>query len=183
MPEFDFSPFPVLETERLTLREITRGDAQAFFELRTHPDVTKYADRFPPKDMGEIHAFLDKIFETIASNQAIAWAISPKGSSEFIGTVNFHRTYPEHYRAEMGYQLFSKYWRQGIMSEAVRAAIEYGFNVMKLHSIEAQVNPNNEASIGLLKKHGFVQEAYFKENFYFDGRFLDTLVFSLINKS
>lgn len=182
MLEFNFSPFPVIETERLTLREITRDDAEAFFALRTHPDVTKYADRFPPNSMEEIHAFLDKIFEAITANESIAWAISLKGSAEFIGTVNFHRTYREHYRAEMGYQLFSDYWRKGIMTEAVKAAIDYGFNTMKLHSIEAQVNPNNEASIALLKKCGFEQEAYFKENFYFNGKFLDTPVFSLINK-
>lgn len=182
MLEFNFSPFPVLETERLTLREITPDDARAFFDLRTHPDVTRYSDRFPPKSIEEIYVFLDKIMEAIAANQSIAWAISLKGSDEFIGTVNFHRTYPEHHRAEMGYQLASKYWRKGIMSEAVKAAIDYGFNTMRLHSIEAQVNPNNEASIALLKKHGFVQEAYFKENYYFNGKFLDTPVFSLINK-
>jgi ribosomal-protein-alanine N-acetyltransferase len=68
------------------------------------------------------------------------------------------------------------------MTEAVSAAIAYGFNTMKLHTIEAQVNPNNEASIGLLKKCGFVQEAYFRENFYFNGNFLDTPVFTLWNK-
>ncbi len=182
MLEFNFSPFPVIETERLTLREITRDDAEAFFDLRTHPDVTKYSDRFPPKSIEEIYIFLDKIFEAIAANQSIAWAISLKANDEFIGTVNFHKMYPEHDRAEMGYQLFSTYWRQGIMSEAVKAAIAYGFNTMKLHSIEAQVNPNNEASIALLKKHRFVQEAYFRENFYFNGEFLDTAVFSLTNK-
>ncbi|MDQ3112153.1 MAG: GNAT family N-acetyltransferase [Bacteroidota bacterium] len=182
MLEFNFDPFPELETARLTLRRITRKDAEAFFELRTHPDTTKYSDRFPPKSLEEIYAFMDRIEQDISSNQSIAWAISLKGNDEFIGTVNFHRTYPEHHRAEMGYQLLSKYWRQGIMSEAVQAAIDYGFMTMKLHTIEAQVNPNNEASIALLKKAGFVQEAYFRENFYFNGKFLDTPVFTLWNK-
>ena len=183
MLQFNFTPFPVIETERLMLREITRGDAQAFFELRTHPDVTKYSDRFPPKSIEEIHEFLDRIFAGIKANTSIAWAISPKGSNEFIGTVNFHRTIPEHHRAEIGYQLFSVYWRKGIMSEAVRAVIDYGFNTMKLHSIEAQVNPDNEPSLNLLKRNGFVQEALFRENFYFNGKFLDTPVFTLLNKS
>jgi ribosomal-protein-alanine N-acetyltransferase len=183
MLQFNFSPFPVIKTERLTLREITRDDAPAFFELRTHPEVTKYADRFPPESIDEIHAFLDRIFEGIKNNTSIAWAISLKGSNEFIGTVNFHRTIPEHHRAEIGYQLFSEHWGKGIMSEAVRAVIAYGFNTMKLHSIEAQVNPGNEASINLLKRNGFVQEAFFRENFYFDGKFIDTPVFTLLNKT
>ncbi|MEO5643244.1 MAG: GNAT family N-acetyltransferase [Bacteroidia bacterium] len=181
MLEFNFSPFPVIQTERLTLREITRDDATAFFELRSHPEVIKYLDRFPPKDIEEIHAFLERIFSGISSNQSIAWAISLKGKNEMIGTVSFHATQPEHHRAEIGYQLFADYWRKGIMSEAVKAAIDYGFNTMKLHSIEAQTSPENEASIGLLKKMGFVQEAYYKENFYFDGKFHDTPVFSLLN--
>ncbi len=182
MLEFNFSPFPVIETERLTLREITKEDAEPFFNLRTHPDVTKYADRFPPKSMEDIYKFLESIKSSIEENKSIAWAISPKGSKEFIGTVNFHRTEPEHHRAELGYQLFSNHWRKGIMTEAILAAIDYGFNTMKLHSIEAQVNVNNEASIGLLKKVGFEQEALFKENYFFDGKFLDTPVFSLLNK-
>jgi ribosomal-protein-alanine N-acetyltransferase len=182
MLEFNFSPFPILQTERLVLREIRRNDAAAFFALRTHPDTIKYSDRFPPESIEQIHAFIDYIAAGISANQTIAWAISFKGSDEFIGTVNFHRTYPEHHRAEIGYQLFSDHWRKGIMSEAVHAAIDYGFNTMKLHSIEAQTNPHNEASIGLLKKAGFVQEALFRENYYFDGKFLDTPVFSLLNK-
>ncbi|CAN5910019.1 GNAT family N-acetyltransferase [soil metagenome] len=182
MLEFNFSPFPVIQTERLTLREITRDDATAFFELRSHPEVIKYLDRFPPKHIEEIHVFLERIFSGISSNQSIAWAISLTGNGEMIGTVSFHATQPEHHRAELGYQLFSAYWKQGIMSEAVKATIEYGFNTMKLHSIEAQTNPGNEASIALLKKTGFVQEAYFRENFYFNGKFLDTTVFSLVNK-
>jgi ribosomal-protein-alanine N-acetyltransferase len=183
MLTFNFSPFPVIETERLTLREITRDDAAAFFRLRTDPDVTKYADRFPPESIDEIHSFLDKIFSGIKENTSIAWAISLKGRNEFTGTVNFHRTIPGHHRAEIGYQLFSEYWGKGIMSEAVRAVINYGFNTMKLHSIEAQVNPQNEASINLLKRNGFVREAYFRENYYFNGKFLDTPVFTLLNKA
>src|ERR1041385_1116217 len=114
MLQFNFSPFPVLETERLALREITRDDAEYFFRLRTDPVVTKYADRFPPESIDEIHSFLDKIFSGIKENTSITWAISLKANNEFIGTVNFHRTIPEHHRAEIGYQLFSEYWGKGM---------------------------------------------------------------------
>ena len=58
------------------------------------------------------------------------------------------------------------------------AVMNYGFDVMKLHSVEANVNPDNGASVRVLQKAGFVQEAHFRENYFFAGRFLDTLIFS-----
>ena len=66
------------------------------------------------------------------------------------------------------------------MQEPITVVLEYGFNVMKLHSVEALVNPNNIASIRLLEKNGFIREAYFKENYFYNGRFLDTAVYSLL---
>ena len=51
---------------------------------------------------------------------------------------------------------------------------------MKLHSVEANTAPENEASIGLLKKYGFAQKGYFRENYFLDGTFYDTTRFSLL---
>ena len=89
----------------------------------------------------------------------------------------------EHYRAEIGYLLSDAFQRRGIMQEAITAAINYGFNVMRLHSIEANVNPGNTASIMLLEKNKFMREAYFRENFYYNGKFMDSLVYSLLTSN
>jgi ribosomal-protein-alanine N-acetyltransferase len=86
----------------------------------------------------------------------------------------------EHYRGEVGYVLLPEYQGKGIMHEALGAVIAYGFDVMKLHSIEANTNPNNTPSHKLLERHGFVREAYFKENYYYNGKFLDSAIYSLI---
>jgi ribosomal-protein-alanine N-acetyltransferase len=66
------------------------------------------------------------------------------------------------------------------MREAVSEVIKYGFTVMRLHSIEANVNPDNKASIKLLEKNCFAREAYFKENYFYNGKFLDTVIYSLL---
>jgi len=71
--------------------------------------------------------------------------------------------------------------RKGIMQEALIKILDHGFNIMRLHSVEANVNPNNLASIKFLEKNDFIREAYFKENYYFNGRFLDSAIYSLIN--
>jgi ribosomal-protein-alanine N-acetyltransferase len=67
------------------------------------------------------------------------------------------------------------------MQEALLKVINYGFKVINLHSIEANVNPGNAASIKLLEKNKFVREAYFKENYFYNGKFLDTVIYSLLN--
>ena len=67
------------------------------------------------------------------------------------------------------------------MQEAIEAVLDYGFTAMQLHSVEANVNPANEASKKLLDKNNFIQEGYFKENYYYNGEFLDSAVYSLIS--
>ena len=86
----------------------------------------------------------------------------------------------EHYRAEIGYVLHPAQQGKGIMDEAIKAVLQYGFETMKLHSVEANVNPANTNSMKLLEKNGFVKEAYFKENYYYNGKFIDSVIYSLI---
>jgi ribosomal-protein-alanine N-acetyltransferase len=85
-----------------------------------------------------------------------------------------------HCRAEIGYSIHPDYWGQGIMTETFKILIEFGFSELKLHSIEANVNPKNVQSIKLLEKIGFKKEAHFRENFLYNGEFLDSLIYCLL---
>jgi [ribosomal protein S5]-alanine N-acetyltransferase len=80
----------------------------------------------------------------------------------------------------LGYVLHTAHQGKGIMAEALGAVLHYGFHTMKLHSAEANVNPENAASIRVLERQGFVREAYFRENYLFRGRFIDTAIYSLL---
>jgi ribosomal-protein-alanine N-acetyltransferase len=75
------------------------------------------------------------------------------------------------------------YWNQGIISEALHEIIKYAFNTLNLHSLEALLDINNEASIAVLTKFKFIKEAHFKENYFFNDEFIDTLVFSLLKSN
>lgn len=79
--------------------------------------------------------------------------------------------------------LHPQYWNKGLMSEAISKVIDFGFNEMKLHSIEAVINPANNVSRQVLKKFDFIKEAYFKEKFFFEEKFWDQEVYSLLNKN
>jgi ribosomal-protein-alanine N-acetyltransferase len=97
-----------------------------------------------------------------------------------IGTIGFYRNNLNNHRGEVGYMLEQKYWRNGYMNEALCRILDFGFYDLKFHSIEACINPDNDASRAILLKNNFVKEAYFKENFYYDGKFTDTEVYSLL---
>lgn len=179
----NFQPFPEIKTARLLLRRIVPGDAHFFYGLRTNENVMQFIDKEPPKSMEEANATLQRIESDLENNNGITWAIClPQDKEQLIGTVGFWRLVKQNYRAEIGYMLHPDFWRRGLMEEAVAAAIEYGFTTMKLHSIEANINPGNAASAALLEKLGFIREAYFKEDYYFRGQFLDTAIYSLLNK-
>ncbi len=180
MLKFSFSPFPFLNTERLNLRPLSMADAKEVLEIRSNERVMKYIDRPRARNIEDAINHINMVEDSIANNKAINWAIAIKGSASLIGTIGYYRMKPEHHRAEVGYVLHPDYHGKGIMSEAIRAVLAYGFQKMKLHSIEAVVSPNNEKSIAVLEKHQFIQEGLFKENFYFQGSFLDSAVYSLL---
>ncbi len=178
MLELSFTPFPVLTTERLVLRSISENDMQAFYDLRSNEVAMTYIDRPRVRSIDDIKALYNKIKLAELEKASILWAITLKDKDHLIGTIGYYNINKENYRAEIGYMLLPQYFRQGIMQEAITAVLNIGFQQFQLHSVEANINPANEASAKLLEKNNFVKEAYFKENFYFDGKFLDSIIYS-----
>ena len=177
MLQLNFDPFPVLETGRLLLRNISAEDAEDIFILRTNEEAMKYINR-PRLKTNDDAIELIKVMTNIA--ERIVWGITLKDTNKIIGSIGYHRIEKDHYRAEIGYMLLPEYWNTGLMTEAITKVIEYGFNEMGLHSIEANINPGNAVSRKILQKFNFVKEAYFKENFFFEGKFLDSEIYSLL---
>jgi len=181
MLETNFSPFPEIRTERLLLRRFMESDAPVFFELRTDERAMKYIDREPSKDVAEVVELIRKINTNIDTGAAIAWCIELADiPGTMIGTISFWRIIHEHHRDEMGYMQHPEHWGTGLYKEPISAVIRYGFDTLKLHSIEAHINPGNKASAAVLERMGFVREAYFKEDYFFRGEFKDTAIYSLL---
>lgn len=179
MLELNFFPFPGITTEKLLLRRMTEKDAGEILFLRSSKEVMKYIDRPRAISMQDAEGFLDNVNSSLDANDGITWGITMKENPEkLIGTIGYYRMKKEHYRAEIGYMLHPAFWKKGIMKEAILAVLEYGFNIMRLHSIEAHINADNAASAGVLEATGFIKEAHFKEDFFFDGTFRDTVIYS-----
>lgn len=179
MLELNFTPFPELTTERLLLRQLAPGDANVMFFLRSNEDVLRFLGREPAKSISEAEEFIDKINKSVGENESILWGIAflPEPST-IIGTICLWNFQKEHYRGEIGYVLHPDHWRKGIMKEAIGRVVDYGFNTLKLHSMEALLSPANMASAAVLESTGFVKEGHLKESFCFRGEFGDTLIYS-----
>ena len=184
MLEIKLPKLPDIETDRLLLRQQQLSDAPALFELRTNPDVMRYIERPRPETVKESEAFVQMVNENFSKGMNLIWAITFKEKPEqLIGNLGYWRTDLANYRAELGYILHPDHWRKGILSEALKAVIDFGFNTVGLNSICANINPENDASRQLLLKHGFIKEAYFREDYYFEGKFLDSEIYGLLSST
>lgn len=170
------SPFPILATARLVLRELRPSDAQALFTMRSDPRVMEHIGRPIATTLKDAADLIERIAQDQKDGTGITWAITMKDDDMLIGTIGYYRLKVEHYRGEIGYMLSADLWRKGLMGEALDAAVKCGFEHLGFHSIEAITDPLNIASNKLLEKHGFIREGLFKENFYWNGEFKDSAV-------
>jgi ribosomal-protein-alanine N-acetyltransferase len=172
MPGKDFTPFPVLKTERLTLRQLINNDDKEIFALRSDDNVNKYLDRKPGKSIDEAKDFIRNINENIQRNDSVYWAITLNGTDKLIGTICLFDFSNNNLKAEIGYELLPAFQGKGIMQEATSKVIEYGIQHIGLNSIEAYTHSENQSSIRLLEKLNF------KRHGAGDGKFI---IFNLMH--
>ncbi|MFD0977836.1 GNAT family N-acetyltransferase [Salinimicrobium gaetbulicola] len=177
-----FKEFPVLETNRLILRKFTLEDAKEVQSMRSDQRVMKHMDSKEHLSIAQSEEFIKENLNTYSLEKGIFWAITEKNSGAFIGDFAFWRIDSKNFRAEIGYTLNPAYWGKGYMKEAMDAALAFGFKKLNLHSFEANINPENMNSRKILERTGFKKEAYFRENYYYDGRFLDSEIYCLLER-
>ena len=182
MSQFSFLPFKNLESNRLLLRQIIPDDVNEIFDLRSNADVMKYVPRPLCTNVGEAMDLVNMMQQRLETNEGINWGITLKGNNKLIGFIGHYRILWEHFRSEIGYMLSPAQQGKGITSEAIQLVVNYGFMEMKMHSLEAVIDPENMASARVLEKNNFIKEAHFKENGFFNGKFIDAVVYSLIQQ-
>ncbi len=177
-----FERFPEYETERILLRDFKHEDRAGLLELRSNKEAMKYIDNYPFGTLEEADERIKLQKDDFNEKRGITWAMEEKGTGRFMGYFGFFNMMLRHSRAEAGYMLLPRFWNKGFMSETFKLLLPNAFDEMRFHSIEANVNPANAASIKLLENFGFKREAYYRENYFFDGKFLDSAVYSLLRE-
>ena len=178
--ELLFNEFPILQTQRLTLRQMSQDDLSEIFALYSDDLVTQFIDIESISTKDEAQELLDFFLTHYTNKNAVRWAITEQPSNELIGTIGFNGFDRQASFTEIGYDLMPQYWRNGIMSEAILAVLTYGFNTLNLHGIEANVTLGNQASEKLLEKLGFTREGVLRDRMYIRGAHHSLIYYSLL---
>lgn len=176
----DKNTFPVIETERLVLRQITKVDAEDILRYLSDKDVMKHYGLEP---FQSIEDALDEIswYQSIVEEKTgIRWGITLKGEDRVIGSCGFLNIVPQHSRSDIGFELHKDFWGQGIAREAVEAVITYGFEQMNLQRIQALIEPPNSSSQKMVERLGFMKEGLLRSYEFACGKFDDLFMYSLL---
>jgi ribosomal-protein-alanine N-acetyltransferase len=173
---------PTLMTERLELSAIQSEDAESYFALCSDADVMRTFGLLPHASIENTHSLISYLERELEAQRMIRWAVRERGGNgELIGDVGFWRYVPERRRAEIGSKLAARFWNKGYMTEAMRAAMDFGFKQMRLNSIEGNADPENLGSLKMLAKLGYEREGLVKEHTYcpYRERYFDTILYSV----
>lgn len=152
------------------------------YKLRTDPSVMKYLDTAMPKHVDQIKSKIQENIDSFDQKQGIPWVVISKDTDTAIGYASIWRIDHKNHRGEVGYALLPDYWGIGLATEAMEAIIKFGFEMVGLHTMMANTNPENIASQGLLSKLGFQREAYHRQDYFYDGRYLDSTIYGLLKE-
>jgi len=173
---------PILETERLILRKMTLEDAEAIFAYASDPEVSRYTLWEAHRSIEDSRAFLELEVSKRESGGEPDWGIVYKGDHRLVGTCGIISWEPHHARAEIGYALSREYWGRGLMPEAARAMIRFGFERMSLNRIEARCIAENAASARVMEKAGMTHEGTLRQRELIKGAYRDIEVYAVLRE-
>ncbi len=178
--EIYFKDFPGLESKRLLFRKLELTDAPEVQLIRSDEKVMIYMDSERHNTIQYSENFISRNLKMYEDKTGIFWAIIEKSSNRFVGDFAFFKIDSKNSRAEIGYTLKPEFWGMGFMKEAMCTIFNFGFRDLNLHSLEANINPENDNSRAILRKMSFKKEAYFRENYFYNGDYLDSEIYSLL---
>jgi ribosomal-protein-alanine N-acetyltransferase len=171
-----------LDTPRLCLRPLEMNDADFIFQHFSDPQVAQYLLDEAPLTSRDQALELIEFYQRPAESNYNRWGVLHKADGKLIGTCGFHRWDTRRHHAEIGYDLSPNYWGKGLMVEAVRAALNYGFGRLALNRVEALVYVRNPQSARVLEKLGFTREGVLREYFYLNQQYYDHAIYSLLRR-
>lgn len=172
--------FPIIDLGDYILREKQESDIEDFYRYFSDPEVNKYIISDIPRNLEEARLELHYWRNIFYKGDGIYFAITRKDNNQLIGSIGFTSKNTQHNKIELSYDLAKEYWHQGIMTKAVNAICQYGFEEMKMNRVEAFMASQNFASRKLLEKCGFTNEGLLRENRLHQGNYVDVYIYSLL---
>lgn len=172
--------FPDLLTPRLHLREIALTDAPALFTIHADAEWMRWYGVEPLTELAQAERLAEMFHNWTAAGTGYRWAIERRSDNRLIGTCGLFRWNHSWRNCVIGYEIARDSQRQGYMKEALQSVLDFGFDGMDLHRVQAETHPHNLASIGIAKKLGFRFEGVHREQALWGGQFHDLHCYSLL---
>jgi [ribosomal protein S5]-alanine N-acetyltransferase len=170
---------PVLAGRKVTLRELRVSDARSLFAMLTTEEVSRFISPPPTTVEGFERFILWANRERAAGNYA-CFAIVPQGMDTAVGLFQIRQLEPGWGTAEWGFALGSAYWGTGLYSEGAELVLDFIFNTMGVHRLEARAAVQNARGNGALRKLGAVQEGILRRSFLRNGQYMDQALWSIL---
>lgn len=170
----------LIETKRLKLTGFSPQDMTFIFENLNKDEIKTLLGHHTDEDYQK-EEYKYKNGYASYNRSFILFLLSEKTTNKIIGRCGLHNWNKDHNRAEIGYNISDEnFKRKGLMSEAVNAIIDYGFNKLNLHRIEALVGSNNIPSLKIIENHFFTKEGLLRKHYYVADKYEDSVLFSLL---
>ncbi len=170
--------FERIETSRLILNGLSPEAMNYIFRNMPKPEIMKVLGHRSEEDYQNEKLKYEKGYSCY-NRSFMLFLMTDKASGKIIGRGGLHNWNADHKRAEIGYVMEDEsFRRKGLMSEAVSAFIDYGFNLMKLNRIEALVSTGNVASLRIMEKFNFKKEGELRQHMLVSGNYEDSAIFS-----
>ncbi|MBA3949129.1 MAG: GNAT family N-acetyltransferase [Acidobacteria bacterium] len=154
---FRWDEMPRIDGGRVRLRPLVDADVPALFEIFGDPEVMRYWSSPPLTGLTAARELLDDIHQHFTAKTLFQWGITRTGM-----------------RREQ--------WGHGYASAAVGALIRFAFETLDLHRLEADADPQNAASLGVLVKQGFKREGFLRERYFLNGEPQDAEYYGLLRR-
>ena len=178
-PEWDVKPLE-LTTRRLLLRPLRADDAPGMYAIYSDPETMRYWSSQVVKNLEAAAGIVGDDLRLQLDGSAAFWAVVLPKTGRVIGKFSLFYINPENRRAEIGYVLNRQFWGKGYGTEILDAMIATAFDVFHLHRLEADIDPDNAASLALLKKFGFREEGLFRERWLMGNEWRDSILMALL---
>jgi [ribosomal protein S5]-alanine N-acetyltransferase len=170
---------PVLRGEHVTLRELRASDAASLFALLTTDEVARFISP-PPTSVEGFERFIAWTHRQRTLGTYVCFAVTIKGFDTAIGIYQVRETERGFGTAEWGFALGSAFWGTGVFQEGAELAVDFAFETLGVHRLEARAAVLNGRGNGALLKIGAVQECILRKSFLRDGRYLDQALYSIL---
>jgi [ribosomal protein S5]-alanine N-acetyltransferase len=171
---------PTLAGEQVVLRELRASDAASLFALLTTEEVSRFISP-PPTSVEGFERFIAWTIRQRTAGTYACFAVTLRGFDTAIGIFQIRQLEPGFGTAEWGFAIGSQFWGTGVFQEGAELVLDFAFDTIGVHRLEARAAVLNGRGNGALQKIGAVQECVLRKSFLRNGQYLDQVLYAILD--